>query len=474
MNHPFSPFLESRRPLIKKLVNDLRKELRYVSVLGSDCSGLLYNVHRSGSSLNDSSWKERGFLIRGHNGHTYFEYACNDINDQVYSQVKDRVLQEAKAALALTKSPFLKVVDCPILPAQPLVKSFYRNLETKEFSHEEVFQRLHKLKEAALGSDARIMNVYLSLEHFEVSKIFISSDKELDQFYTWNNGSAFVIAANEETSESCHEGFSALSLEKVFALLEEKAHQAAIMAVRLLSSKKVIPGEYDVITAPDITGLIAHEAFGHGLEMDMFVKQRALAAAYMNKKVASNIVTMKEGAASYQDVAAYFFDDEGELAQDITLIKDGILVSGISDAIAALKLNTHPTGNGRRQSYKNKAYTRMTHTYILPRNDSLQDMIASIQHGYLLRGLSSGMEDPKNWGIQCIATLGEEIKDGKLTGQLISHVIMTGYVPDLLQSISMISADLEVYGSGACGKGYKEWVKNSCGGPYLKAKVKLG
>ena len=51
---------------------------------------------------------------------------------------------------------------------------------------------------------------------------------------------------------------------------------------------------------------------------------------------------------------------------------------------------------------------------------------------------------------------------------------MTGYVPDLLGSISMVSTDRKVFGSGACGKGHQEWVKVADGGPYLKANVRLG
>lgn len=51
---------------------------------------------------------------------------------------------------------------------------------------------------------------------------------------------------------------------------------------------------------------------------------------------------------------------------------------------------------------------------------------------------------------------------------------MTGYVPDVLESISMLSETVELSGSGACGKGYKEFVKVSDGGPYIKAKVRLG
>ena len=84
------------------------------------------------------------------------------------------------------------------------------------------------------------------------------------------------------------------------------------------------------------------------------------------------------------------------------------------------------------------------------------------------------MEDPKHWGIQCIISRGYEIRDGKLTGKVVSPVIMTGYVPDLLGNISMRSADRVVEGNGACGKGYKEWVKVADGGPYLKTKARLG
>jgi TldD protein len=101
-------------------------------------------------------------------------------------------------------------------------------------------------------------------------------------------------------------------------------------------------------------------------------------------------------------------------------------------------------------------------------------MIASIEHGYLLLASQSGMEDPKNWGIQCMLLKGVEIKNGKLTDKIISPIIMTGYVPELLSDISMVSDEMDLGGSGMCGKGYKEYVKNSSGGPYIKTKARLG
>ena len=140
---------------------------------------------------------------------------------------------------------------------------------------------------------------------------------------------------------------------------------------------------------------------------------------------------------------------------------------------SAHALQVKPTGNGRRESFERKAYTRMTNTYFEAGTSTLEEMIASIENGLLLENASSGMEDPKNWGIQCMANVGREIKNGKLTGRIFSPICLSGYVPDLLNSISMVSDSLYLSGCGYCGKGYKEWVKVSDGGAAIKARAEI-
>lgn len=208
--------------------------------------------------------------------------------------------------------------------------------------------------------------------------------------------------------------------------------------------------------------------------MDMFVKGRAKGAEYIGHQVASEKTTMHEGAAAAKHMSSYLFDDEGTLGTDTVVIDKGILKTGISDLLSAMKLGTVPTGNGKRESFERKAYARMTNTFFAAGTDKYEDMLASIKYGYQIEGMYSGMEDPKGWGIQCIALLGREIRDGRFTGKLISPVLMTGFVPDVLKSISMVSDKIHLDGAGYCGKGHKEFVKTSNGGPFIKAKVRLG
>jgi TldD protein len=138
-----------------------------------------------------------------------------------------------------------------------------------------------------------------------------------------------------------------------------------------------------------------------------------------------------------------------------------------------LRLGLERSANGRRESFERKVYARMTNTYFEPGMDTFEKMVESIEHGYYLDHPSNGMEDPKGWGIQLEGFYAEAIINGKLSGQIFTPVIVTGYVPELLQSVSMVGDTLEISGLGFCGKGHKEWVKVTDGGPYLKLKARL-
>lgn len=468
MTNKFSRYLKSKKKLVRSLIEELGIKYPYVSVLGTDVAGTTITVDRATANVLPSGLTESGFVIKVYNGKAYSELSTNEITKKNIPLLIDEINRLAKHEGSISS------VKVDVLKEEPLAKRFARKNKGKVYTTEEIIGILKGYVAKTIAKSPLVMNVRLAIETTEVSKMFMSKNKDLEQYYTWSGPRCFVLVRKDGNTKYGYDGFGTNSIEDGLNRLAVKIDDTLGVAIAMLDSTTPVPGYYDVITAPSITGLIVHEAFGHGVEMDMFVRDRAKSQEYFGKYVASPLITMHDGAAATYSVASYFFDDDGVLAHDTKIIDKGVLVSGISDALSALQLGKTPTGNGRRESYKRKAYTRMTNTFFSKGKSKLSDMIKSIKHGYMLYQTNNGMEDPKNWGIQCTAQYGREIVDGKFSGKIVSPVVMSGYVIDLLNSITAVSDDFEIIGSGSCGKGYKEWVRVSDGGPYLKAKVKIG
>ena len=466
----FSEFLESRRETCRDLITELKKVYPYASILGTDQNARSIRVNKNSSAIAPGMDTECGFVVKVSNGQVFFEYSLDDVGEDALALAK-----KISAAFRIHESLTSATIGHIDLSDEPLVESFSRPGDFDRYTEQEILDFCQTQCKAMLAKSEHLLNAYVSVGTFEVSKLFISANRELDQHYTWVNGGLVAIYRDNDKVVQVREGSDFNTIGAVLEELPSKMDILLERAHKLTLAKPIVPGVYDVITDPSISGLIAHEAFGHGVEMDMFVKDRALAKEYVGKYVAAPIVGMRDGAASAKSVGSFFFDDDGVLAGDTQIIKDGILVTGISDLASATILGTAPTGNGRRESTRRKAYARMSNTFFEAGKDSLEDMIASIDHGYMLCEPDNGMEDPKNWGIQCTAQYGIEIVDGKLTDNWVSPVVISGYVPDLLKSITMVSKEFKLTGAGYCGKGYKEWVRVSDGGPALKVKgVKLG
>src|SRR5205085_4833765 len=75
-------------------------------------------------------------------------------------------------------------------------------------------------------------------------------------------------------------------------LSDAKMEQMRKEFVESFGAEQMPAGTYEVVFAPEVSGLLAHESFGHGVEMDQFVKDRAKAREFLGKQVASKIVTM--------------------------------------------------------------------------------------------------------------------------------------------------------------------------------------
>lgn len=468
-----SPYLSALRPALTELLDALLQRYKYASVLATDVQMKSYNVNRSGIRVEETTrFGTRGFVARVYKDGGYLEYSGNSLTAEDIPMV----VLYFDSALSELGDKFRR---CPTPLADETPVHFEKSTEFAEdpraLGDEFLVKTLVDFREKALSENEFLLDCAVRYNFQVYHKLFLSKTRDLEQNVLFSDTAAIALARKDQVLKNGYKSASILGGAELLKQLPELLSASLDSVKAAMDAEPLAPGEYDCICTPSVTGMIVHEAFGHGVEMDMFVKDRALAREYIGKYVASPLITMKDGAATtYDDVASYFFDDEGNLATDTVIIDKGILVAGISDGVSAARLQTAPTGNGRRQAVDHKVYTRMTNTFFTAGNDKVEDMIASVKDGLLLDCPSSGMEDPKNWGIQCMVSFGREIKDGKLTGRVFGPLILTGYVPDLLKSISMVSDTVEHSGSGYCGKGWKEYVKVSDGGPYIRAKVRLG
>jgi len=145
-------------------------------------------------------------------------------------------------------------------------------------------------------------------------------------------------------------------------------------------------------------------------------------------------------------------DDEGTPAQNTVLIENGVLKSYMQDKLNAKLMNTHSTGNGRRESYAYLPMPRMTNTYMLPGQSTPDEIIASVDKGLYAVNFAGGQVDITSGKFVFSASEAYLIEKGKIT-RPVKGVTIAGNGPEILPKISMVGNDLALdSGMGTCGK----------------------
>ena len=455
------------KPLLKELVSDMEKKVPYACALAMETLGERVVVMTKESHVEPLD-PSKGVVLTVFTGEQFIEYATGDLS-------RDSLLRASKELVRMAELAGIKG-SVTIDPGEKLEKDWDvpEVIPNGSVSLTDKVNRCSVYREKLQDMDKRIVNAASVYAYTRNRELYVNRNKAL--FQDLKRGQAIVQALMRDGDDNAqlHAGDSHQGGYENSTIPAGKFEELVRDCGRILGAPRLTPGFYDCIFSPEFAGITAHEAFGHGTEADMFLKDRCRGAEYMGRDVGSQLVNMFDSPAEAGEAASFFFDHEGQLASRTQIIKDGILVSPITDLNSATRLKIPRTANGRRESYERKAYARMTNTFFGAGKDTYEDMLASIESGYLLTRPSNGMEDPKGWGIQLEGYIAEEIKGGKLTGKVYTPVIVTGYVPDVLHSISMVGAKSTIYGLGYCGKGHKEWVKVTDGGPYLKLKARLG
>lgn len=251
------------------------------------------------------------------------------------------------------------------------------------------------------------------------------------------------------------------------ANLTALADEAIRKASQKLMAGKAPAGMMPVVLGNGWSGILLHEAIGHGLEGDFNRKGQSAFSGRIGERISPPGITVVDDGTLFGRRGSISCDDEGTQSACNTLIEDGILRNYMQDLVNSSLMGVAPTGNGRRESYKHEPMPRMTNTYMLNGKHTPEEIIASVNKGLYCKSFRGGSVDITNGNFNFYVEEAYVIEGGKL-GRCVKGATIIGNGPEAMTKMSMVANDMDLDpGVGTCGKN-GQWVPVGVGQPHCK------
>ncbi len=228
--------------------------------------------------------------------------------------------------------------------------------------------------------------------------------------------------------------------------------EALRQALVNLDAEPAPAGDMEVVLGPGWTGILLHEAVGHGLEGDFNRKKTSAFAGRLGERVAAKGVTVVDDGTLFGRRGSLSVDDEGTPTSRTVLIEDGILKGYMQDRLNARLMGVPVTGNGRRENFACQPMPRMTNTFMLAGDKDPGEIISTVKDGVYAVNFSGGQVDITSGKFVFNCTEAYRIKNGKV-GAPLKNAALIGDGPSVLTRVSMIGNDFKLDpGIGVCGK----------------------
>ncbi len=234
--------------------------------------------------------------------------------------------------------------------------------------------------------------------------------------------------------------------------IDQVCQEAVDRTMILFEARKPPAGEMPVVLAAGASGILLHEAVGHGLEADFNRKGTSIYSTLLGEKVAESEVTVVDSALHPFERGALNVDDEGEETERTVLVENGRLTSYLHDRISAKHYGVKSTGSGRRESFRHVPMPRMRCTYMENGSRSPDEVISSVKSGIVAQTFTNGQVQIGAGDFTFYIKNGWLIEDGKVTAP-IKDTNIIGNGPEALRDITMVANDMKMdTGGWTCGK----------------------
>lgn len=336
---------------------------------------------------------------------------------------------------------------------------------------------LREINEKVFAEDDRVIKSNISFGDGTAYILIVTSDGSIVYDYKPMMQISVTCTAEQNGQReqnylnlSSRSGIEFLTPETIDRLAKEPVRRT----VQLFDAVKPDAGEMEVVLAAGRSGILLHEAIGHGMEADFNRKKISIFSDRMNTRVAEKFVTIMDDGTNLNVRGSINVDDEGNDTEATCLVEEGILRNYLHDRISASHYKVKPTGNGRRQSFRFPPLPRMRNTYMLPGPHKKEEIIRSVKKGLYAESFTNGEVLIGAGDFTFYVKSGYLIEDGELT-RPVKDINLIGNGPEVLRNIVMVGDDFEMAESGGtCGKD-GQWVPVSLGQPTVKvSKITVG
>ena len=276
------PAMAALRPQLADIVGSLETRASYGAVLLSARQGLSINVDDREERVTEQA-PAAGTVVTAFDGETLHEVALGGFDVAVIGRGARDLVQSLKIRGEHTIDPG---------PHRTGDFSTSAEIAAQTLPTEEKLERCRELHRRVRQRDQRIANVRVL--HGETNELSVFRNRHADlaqRVQRLRLGLVVVVAGPhgvqyDRMVKDVTGGWEGLTFT------DEELQSVVDNAVALLSAERIEPGEYTIVTAPGVTGTICHESFGHGVETDMFLKERAMAAGFIGEVVGSPLVNI--------------------------------------------------------------------------------------------------------------------------------------------------------------------------------------
>jgi PmbA protein len=309
------------------------------------------------------------------------------------------------------------------------------------------------MERVALAVDPRVDMVNYCVVVKNENEVHISNTKGLDCHKVSAAAVGYVSAVAKQ------DGDITSGVDYFFAVddlanvdVEQVARQAAEQAVAKLGGQTIESDNYTVILQNKVAADLL-KSFSSVFSGEAALKGLSLLQGKVGEQVAGSNVTIVDDPHLPGGPGSTPFDAEGMATARHEVIRDGKLVTFLHNLKSARKAGVASTGNAVKASYRSPVTVMPSNLYLVPGEQSLEQLIAGTERGILLvelQGLHAGTNAVSgDFSLYCS---GHLIENGQLV-RPVNQITVSGNFLGLLKNVEALGNDLRFsgFGSGACG-----------------------